>query len=146
MYILTRRTVGRYFNVYLCIGVLFATYSFILDLIWYYNSDREFKFYGSWGWYLLFYLCFFPFSFPISTCYNTIINLLPKNNFKRICVGIIIWAVGAALFDIPSFYGGKRGTKTMIEMILVGFTVEIIRIIVVRNRERKKIELKENAL
>ena len=138
-------TIGRYLSVYLCIGVLFATYSFVLDLVYHSIYESKDEYFGSMGGYLLFYFVYFYISLPIALFYNAIVNLLPKRNLVRILFGVLVGAAGAALFRLPSYYGGTKGLKTVIEMALVGLSVEIIRILVVRRRERKKTELYENS-
>jgi hypothetical protein len=127
------KTIGRHLSVYFCIGVVYATYSFGLDLVFHsfeYASKNEY--FGSIGWYLLLYLVFFYISSPIALVYNAIVNILPKKNLVRISFGIFIGAVGAALFKVPSRYGGiNEKLKVVLVMALVGLSVEIIRILVV---------------
>jgi hypothetical protein len=141
-----KRIIGRYLSVYICIGSLYATFSFVLDLIYYYKYKSSEAYFGSFGGYLLFYFVYFYISLPISIVYNAIVNMLPKENIIRIIFGIFFGAIWAAAFGVPSYYGGTNGLKTLIEMAFVGLSVEIIRIIVVKQRVQKKIEMYESSL
>lgn len=134
------RTIGRYLYFWLCMGLFYASYSFVFDLVFHSKEyASEDKYYGSIGWYYFAYLVYFYISLPIAWCYNIIINKLPKKNLLRLSFGICICIAGAALFKVPSRYGGvNQKLKTIIVMALVGLSVEIIRILVIRRRERKK--------
>ena len=137
------KTIGRYFSVYACIGVLFSFYSYCLDMIFYKIEYGTIPYIGSMGSYLLAYFVYIYITLPGAFFYNAIVNnVIPNKPFIRICFGIFVGAVLGYSTNAFSYYiGQNRRLKYIVVLILVGLSVEILRIIVVKRREQKKVIL-----
>jgi len=135
------KTIGRYFSVFACIGLFYSLYSYSFDLIFH---KMEYKgtarYIGAMGGYLLAYFVFFYISLPIALFYNSVVNILLKRPQIRIIFGIICGAIMGYAYNGLSYYIGEhRRLKNLIAMVLVGLSLEILRVIIVRRREHKKL-------
>jgi hypothetical protein len=140
-------TIGKYVSAYLWITFFYSFYSVILDHIFFnidYGADRGFL--QSISYYFFYFIIvFFPIAVPVVFFYNWIIlnafeNLAYKH-FIRLFFGIFIGLIiGLSMRRTgASFYiGHLRPLKNCILFSLVGVSIELIRIVKVKNNNRDR--------
>lgn len=137
------KTIWRYLQFYGTVIFVLSFYSYLLDIIFYSIDYGSPDLYYYPVQYIGYYVLAGYMVFPISLLYNYLINhSLPKNNEARLLAGIIGFTmVGWLLtidFKFGYYIGEYRPLKNIIVIFLSGATVELLRILIVKRRLKKK--------
>jgi hypothetical protein len=133
----------RYLLFYLAVVFFFSLYSSLLDFIFYrldYGSTATFKF--RFGEYLAYFgIGCFPIAAVMSVLYNLALSSLRlKYKFVKVLFGLLVGLFIGLMMKKNgySFYIGEmRPLKNAILFPLIGFSVEIARLIKERNIKKK---------
>lgn len=136
------KVILRYLQFYLCVIFILSIYSYFFDLIFRYLVEKtNDEIHYEWVQYIAYYIIAGYFIFPFSMIYNYFINnIFSKKIVIRIIAGMATLLLFGALlsgnYEFGYYIGEYRPFKNIIVLLLTGVTVELIRIVVIRYRQR----------
>lgn len=136
------KVILRYLVFYLSVIFLLSIYSYFFDLIFYsLDKDKNAEIYYDWVQYIVYFMIAGFLIFPLSMIYNYFINnIISDKKIIRIIAGMTTSLLFGALlsgnYKFGYYIGEYRPFKNILMLLFTGITVELIRIVVVRYRQR----------
>lgn len=136
------KVIRRYLLFYLSVIFILSIYSYFFDLIFRSLVEKtNDEIYYEWVQYIAYYIIAGYFIFPFSMIYNYLINnIISKKIIIRIIAGMATSLLFGALlngyYEFGYYIGEYRPLKNILALLFTGVTVELIRIVVIRYRQR----------